>query len=364
MKKLGWILFILLALVLFFSPVLVSAQVKTFCPPGQQPRFSYGFAFLKTQLGPIMGEPLECEHYDAEGNARQKTTTGQAFYLQKNNTPMFTAGNRHWAWTLAGLQQWTDNEAEEAPLTPSPQTLPLRVMAYNVLYGAGADPEWERAAAKLSPFAYPGNRLPQVLEVIKNTQPDILGVEEAAGWDKESPPRAQQIATELGMNYFLAPTSSGLHVTLFTRFKIVEAENLSEQMGNVGALRAQLAAPAGQPVHVFVVHLDPFSTKTRTAELATMTELMAPYQRLPTILLGDMNFHCLDDLADCQEYQVLSGAGWRLAVAGSYQIDQIWVSPPLDQPVEAIPFPNALFDRSDHLPVAGVLHLPPPSEGY
>lgn len=353
MRRLGWAAFILLPLVLFLS----AAQVETFCPPDQQPHFNYGFAFLKAQLGPLMGEPLECEHYDADGNAWQKTTTGQAFYLQKSNTPMFTAGNRHWAWTLAGLQQWTDNASEATPLPPSPQPLTLRTISYNVLYGAGADPDWERAAAKLSPFSYPGNRLPAVLEVIKAAQPDIVGIEEAAGWDKESPPRVQQIAAELGMNYFLATTHSGLHVALFTRFKIVEAENLSERMGNVGALHVQLAAPDGQPVHVFVVHLDPFSAKTRAAELATMTALMAPYQQLPTILLGDMNFFCLADSPNCQEFPVLSQAGWKLAQAGPYKIDQIWTSPALAQPVETITFPGATFDTSDHLPVGAVLHL-------
>lgn len=144
-----------------------SAQGKTFCSPGQQPHFSHGFAFLKAQLGAVMGEPLECEHYDAAGNAWQKTTTGQAFYQQNSNTPMFTSGSRHWAWTVAGLRQWTDNEAGTVPVTPSPQPLTLRVMSYNILFGAGADPAWEQAAAKLSPFDYPGNRLPQILEVIK-----------------------------------------------------------------------------------------------------------------------------------------------------------------------------------------------------
>lgn len=348
--------FIPLPLVLFLIAALASAQAETFCPPGQQPHFSLGFAFLKTQLGDLMGEPLECEHYDVVGDAWQKTTTGQAFYLHKSNTPMFTVGNQHWAWTLAGLQQWT-GKAGTVQITPSPQPLKIRVMSYNVLFGAGVDPGWERAAAKLSPFAYPGNRLPKILEVIKAAQPDILGIEEASAWDKGSPPLAPQVAAELGMNYFLATTRSGLHVALFTRFKIVKAENLSERMGNIGALHAVLAAPNGQPIHVFVVHLDPFSAKTRAAELATMTELMAPYQQLPTVLLGDMNFYCLDDASNCQEFSVLSQAGWRLAQAGPYKIDQIWTSPPLDQSVEAITFPDASFDLSDHLPVGAIINL-------
>ncbi|MBE7555108.1 MAG: endonuclease/exonuclease/phosphatase family protein [Anaerolineales bacterium] len=357
MRQSGWVAFILLALVLFLTLSDASAQSEMFCSPGQQPHFSHGFAFLKAQLGAMMGEPLECEHYDPAGNAWQKTTTGQAFYLQNSNTPMFTSGNRRWAWTLAGLQQWTDNEAATVRITPSSQPLTLRVMSYNILFGAGADPGWEQAAAKLSPFAYPGNRLPQILEVIKAAQPDIIGIQEAAGWDKGSPSLAEQVAAELGMNYFLAPTGSGLHVALFTRFKIVEAENLSTRMGNVGALRASLATPNGQPVHVFVVHLDPFSAKTRAAELVTLTQEMSPYLQSPTLLLGDMNFFCLDNPADCQEYQVLSQAGWRLATAGPYKIDQIWASPSLNPPVESLPFPGASFDISDHLPVGAVINL-------
>jgi endonuclease/exonuclease/phosphatase family metal-dependent hydrolase len=357
MRQSGWAAFILLSLVLFINAALASAQSETFCPPDQQPQFSHGFAFLKAQLGARMGEPLECEHYDVAGNAWQKTTTGQAFYLQNSNTPMFTSGNRHWAWTLAGLRQWTDNEAGTVRITPSPQPLALRVMSYNILFGAGADPAWEQAAAKLSPFAYPGNRLPQILEVIKAARPDILGIQEAAGWDKGSPSLAEQVAAELGMNYFLAPTPSGLHVALFTRFKIVEAQNLSTRMGNVGALHATLAMPDGQLGHVFVVHLDPFSAKTRAAELVTLTQDMSPYLPSPTLLMGDMNFYCLDNPADCQEYQVLSQAGWCLATAGPYKIDQIWTSPSLNQPVEALPFPGASFDISDHLPVGAAINL-------
>jgi endonuclease/exonuclease/phosphatase family metal-dependent hydrolase len=86
---------------------------------------------------------------------------------------------------------------------------------------------------------------------------------------------------------------------------------------------------------------------------------MAPYLQTPTILLGDMNFYCLDTPEQCQEYQVLVGAGWHLALTGKYKIDQIWTSPGLDQPAEAVTFPSASFDISDHLPVGTNLKIPP-----
>jgi endonuclease/exonuclease/phosphatase family metal-dependent hydrolase len=365
MRRLLWGVGILLTLVLFLGVATEPSQAETFCSPGQQPHFDHGFAFLKSQLGEVMGEPVECERYDAAGNAAQQTTTGQAFYDKETNMPMFTAGNTHWAWTSAGLKQWTDIGAVQVETASPPEfqaplaTTSVRVMSYNILYGAGADADWERAAAQLSPWAYPGNRLPEILGIIKTAKPDILGVQEAGGWDKGSPPIAQQVAEELGMNYFLAPTGNRLHLVLFTKFKLVETENLSSQMGNVGALRATLSTPTGQLIHVFVVHLDPFSAQTRASELVSLTQEMAPYLQAPTLLMGDMNFYCLDEPERCQEYQVLNQAGWRLAQNGAYKLDQIWVSPVLGQPVSPIDFPGASFDISDHLPVGAIIEIPP-----
>lgn len=332
------------------------AQDETFCLPGQSPHFSHGFAFLKSQLGDLMGEPLECEHYDAAGNAFQKTTTGQAHYVKETNTPSFTAGNRVWAWTPAGLVDRV-SEGEYPAARATPQT--VRVMSYNILFGAGVDPLWEARAARQRPFAYPGNRLVEILAVIKAARPDILGLQEAAGWDRGTPPVAQQVATELGMNYFLAQTETGLHLALFSRFEILETENLSDQIGNVGVLRATLLTPEQQPIHVFVVHLDPFAATTRAGEIAALTTAMASYQQARTILMGDTNMTCLNELAHCREYQLLSRAGWRLALAGDYMLDQIWNSPALAEPASEITFPAGLFAISDHYPVGAVIEFYP-----
>lgn len=69
------------------------------CPPGQAPRFVFGFASLAERLGPaIIGEPLECEYVDPRtGDAWQQTSTGQAFYRRGSGLPTFFAGPRHWA---------------------------------------------------------------------------------------------------------------------------------------------------------------------------------------------------------------------------------------------------------------------------
>lgn len=82
-------------------------QTETYCPSGQTPQFKDGFAFLKQQLGEVMGDPTSCEYYDRAGNAYQMTTTGQAFYRKQANTPAFIRGNQYWAWTAEGLANQT-----------------------------------------------------------------------------------------------------------------------------------------------------------------------------------------------------------------------------------------------------------------
>ncbi len=54
------------------------AYAAPFCQPGESPEFRSRFASLKEQLGPLMGDPSECEHLDAAtGDTLQNTTTGR-----------------------------------------------------------------------------------------------------------------------------------------------------------------------------------------------------------------------------------------------------------------------------------------------
>lgn len=351
--------FAMLFLGILLGSAVIRAQTETGCPAGQPPQFNHGFAFLKSQLGAVMGEPIECEHYDARGNASQRTTTGLASYLKYSNTPSFTSGNGYWAWTDQGLEYWTDKP--QTSLTPTLEitagtTSSFRLMSYNILYGGGITPEWEERANQ-GTFPYPGNRLPAILEVIKAAEPDIVGLQEAAGWQQEPDPMVEQVAVELGMNHYMARVPSGLNLVLLSRFPIVEAENLSDQVGNIGALRAAVRTESGQLVYIFVVHLDPFSAEAREREIAILTELMAPYFQAPTILMGDLNMVCLKDPDNCQEFQLLNQAGWQLVVREPYLVNQIWVSPLLSDSVKPLEFPGATFAISDHLPLGAILEM-------
>jgi hypothetical protein len=71
-------------------------------------RFELGMADLKQRLGPIQGDPLECEHpIDADGDTQQLTTTGLVSYSQRTETVTFTDGSHYWALTEGTLTSWT-----------------------------------------------------------------------------------------------------------------------------------------------------------------------------------------------------------------------------------------------------------------
>ena len=94
-----------------------AARAAAFCDAGEAPQFRFGFAHLKTLLGDTMGEPLECEHVSepSTGDTVQQTTTGLAYYRAWSNTPTFTDGWNHWAWTAAGLVEWGGTTADPPP---------------------------------------------------------------------------------------------------------------------------------------------------------------------------------------------------------------------------------------------------------
>jgi hypothetical protein len=69
-------------------------------------------------LAPQWAKPLECERViDAEGNSKQRTTTGLAYYHSASNIVAFTNGWDHWALTAAGVVHWSGDESESPPGT-------------------------------------------------------------------------------------------------------------------------------------------------------------------------------------------------------------------------------------------------------
>ncbi|HNE05486.1 MAG TPA: endonuclease/exonuclease/phosphatase family protein, partial [Anaerolineales bacterium] len=231
--------------------------------------------------------------------------------------------------TITNLPTKTPTELPSPTVSPTPKPLlTVKVMSYNILWGAGVDREFdENLKAKGQDSQYGRDRLPELLSVIKELDPDILGIQEGAGWDRGTPSVIQKVAEELNMNYFLAKgAASELNVMILSKFKIIETENLSPEVGNVGALRVKLTTPDGQPLNVFVVHLDPFSANIRLCEINTLIQYMQPYFQQRTIVMGDFN-----TTPNLWDHKNLKETGMTLvAIEQSWQIDQIWASPSMN----------------------------------
>ena|SRR5947207_15425171 len=100
----------------------LAAQGAPWCLPDQTPSFAFGFADLAQNIGPAMGQPVECEHGAvSEGDTLQQTTTGLARYQWCTNTSTFTLGPDHWSLLPGGVVRWTDGEpAPRAPVVRAP----------------------------------------------------------------------------------------------------------------------------------------------------------------------------------------------------------------------------------------------------
>lgn len=148
----------LVATTLLATSMAGSAQGAPYCEPDQLPRFVFGFAALKEQIGDVMGEPMECEHANPRnGDALQQTTTGLSFYRKQTNTPTFTDGWEHWALTAEGLVTWLgdsidppgleigtepgapppDEAPAPAPPTPVPTVTPRPLTRYRSVQQPG-----------------------------------------------------------------------------------------------------------------------------------------------------------------------------------------------------------------------------------
>jgi endonuclease/exonuclease/phosphatase family metal-dependent hydrolase len=234
--------------------------------------------------------------------------------------------------------------------TPPPQ-ISIRLMAYNIWFGAGVNPGHAERGTN-------NNRLADLITVVKQANPDILGMEEVSEWDTGNPTTIEKFAKAVGMQYYMAPTWRGMNPAIFSKYPILETENLSEYVGNNGALRAVVQTPDGQKLNVVIVHLDPRDHVLRTCEFDKLRHIMAAYQDQPSILMGDIN-----SFPGAGDTKHLTNGGWQLVQ--SRTIDNIFVFS--HQAWSAVPIcfdggdstPDCVgtMGISDHLPVGAVLSL-------
>lgn len=81
-------------------------------PPAPQPKpeFKLGFKILARLVPHLVGDPLENEHWGANGDSLQSTTQGLMVWRKVDNWTAFTNGYRTWVNGPAGLQERGNEE--------------------------------------------------------------------------------------------------------------------------------------------------------------------------------------------------------------------------------------------------------------
>jgi hypothetical protein len=75
-----------------------------------KPEFKLGFKALADQAPEVVGEPIEAEHWGANGDSLQQTTTGLMAWRKADNWTAFTNGARTWINGPSGVQDRGNDE--------------------------------------------------------------------------------------------------------------------------------------------------------------------------------------------------------------------------------------------------------------
>lgn len=89
-------------------PILVAVLLQITALSGASAQtatqFRLGFATLASMIPVVVGQPLESEHYGANGDSLQRTTTGLMVWRKADNWTAFTNGYQTWVNGPLGLQ--------------------------------------------------------------------------------------------------------------------------------------------------------------------------------------------------------------------------------------------------------------------
>ena len=117
---------------LLLSLIAIAAAALTFGSVAlaqESPQFKLGFKTLADMIPDVAGVPLENEHYAANGDSLQQTSTGLMVWRKADNWTAFTNGSETWVNGPDGLQERPNDqrfpwEAQAAPAAPAATPTP------------------------------------------------------------------------------------------------------------------------------------------------------------------------------------------------------------------------------------------------
>jgi endonuclease/exonuclease/phosphatase family metal-dependent hydrolase len=149
----------------------------------------------------------------------------------------------------------------------------MRVLAYNILEGGDLRE---------------GDRTAHIVELIQAFDPDVLGVAECTGWERDATRRFEMFRGALGMDGLMNRAISGHNVALLHKptLPILTLEASSAAMYH-GLVRLQVDHAALGALTILMTHLHPYSSLYRTAEAQTLVGKARATQE--ALVMGDFN---------------------------------------------------------------------------
>ncbi len=251
----------------------------------------------------------------------------------------------------------------------------LTVMTYNIAIGGGVVQEVLDIARAHGHTEYLSNRIPEILTVIREVDPDILGIQEALLWDYFDPPYYRQFADSLGMEHLLYLEHEEAEfngICIYSKFPI---ESYSFQLyqpcktvewNGAAMVRAVIRIDSETTMDVYVCHISPHHGEESTScQLEAISDTILNNPNPLTILMGDMNFGWIEKEETFPQF--LFSADLHCLLSGDESevvrgVDMIWASEPLYNQSRLFNYytVDKIFDQeilqllpeaSDHYPV-------------
>ncbi len=283
------------------------------------------------------------------------------------------------------LQQLDVNYFKERDIT-KPKDV-VRFMTYNILYGGAENRacDWYFRNSPMGFSVTNGNRIGNIIDIIKDVNPDILFLQECNGWADNDSAILKDVAKRLGMNGAVSTNRNRFKVAVLSKFPISNIHWLDDD--NVLAhniIYADVALEDGKTITIASQHFgwwgDPKwktydANQQKESYIRQYNEFVRHLEQNKDkqfVIAGDLNHtYEVSNFDQKPLYEVITGLGYVdccFSIYKSYDrvtscssrskerigpIDFIFVSPSLSSSVvdADIVYSVQAFETSDHRPV-------------
>lgn len=157
----------------------------------------------------------------------------------------------------------------------------IRIMAYNIYKGGRG-------------------RLDDIAQVVRNSQPDILGVLEANGWGTDDQRTLRDFSATVWLpHYFFAKSNTEFDLALLSKYKPTSISAYQDRVHH-SVIVAEFSFSGIGSLCIALLHLNPYTEDARIEEIKYITTTLAALKNKNTIVMGDFNMLSSHDPYDHQ----------------------------------------------------------------